>query len=64
MAQHLFGDTFGPLQFIAAAMVMLQYINQLREDQGVPPLTWEEIETEVKARELLLDPDDWISPNH
>jgi len=40
--------------------VVLQYLNFLREEQGHPPITWEEFEALVLNHLSHMNPDDWL----
>lgn len=51
---------FGPLRNEAAELVMLDYINILRKEQGMPILTQREYLDLVENHLSHLEPYDWM----
>lgn len=51
---------FGPLRSEASELVLLEYINILRKEQGMSPLTQEEYLTLIENHLAQLKPYDWM----
>lgn len=51
---------FGPLRSEAAELVMLDYINILRKEQGMPAITQQQYLDLIENHLSSLEPYDWM----
>lgn len=51
---------FGPLRDEASDLVMLDSLNEIREEQGLPPLTQQDFLDRAEVHLSNLGPYDWM----